>query len=451
MEIQNSSIWREVQKITGDTSNPVHYSYAAQIYVNKKTITPYKVLSIDFVRDFEDNYADETIIEIALGMGTYSKDVYPFKENIEIVLSKTPLLEVSDDVDTSKPVQTERFRATLIDTGNPIIEANAPFTPTKETLDLSNIIQVKFQLVNKAIEQLRMVDVGGIYRNMTVGDVIKAVLTKASQSISVEGVRSIKGVDAVDPISNSTKRDHVEVPHGVSLVQLAQYIHEKCGGVYSSGLGYYLQDVYWYMYPCYDCTRFNTAKNTLTILNIPKNKLPGIERTYRQNGSNLVILATGDVRFKDNSEVEMLNKGNGVRFADANKFLNGFVEVANNKALASRGANNSEFVSVQRLTKLNNVNLSTNPINANSFYESSKLSKRQGSMVDLVWENSNPSLLFPGMMVKMLYLDGDSVKTLDGVLLKEHDYAHMKQAGSQNARYITNTGISVFIKRVETS
>jgi len=421
------------------------------IYANKIYNAPYKILSIDFLSDFEDNYSDEILLEITLGAGTYANNIYPFKEDIEIILAKTPLNEVDDNIDTTQKPQTERYRATLIDTGNPIIEANSSFSPTMTQLDIANLITVKFQLVNKALEQLRMISVGSIFRNGTVGDVIKSSLTQASQTIVVDGKRAIKGVDVIEPISNNTPRSHIVIPQGIPLVQLPQYIHEKCGGVYSSGLGYYLQGDYWYVYPCYDCTRFNSAKKTVTIINVPKNKLPGIERTYRLTGDNLVILATGSVKFKDNSEVEMLNKGNGVRYADANNFVTGFATTANNKTTASRALNNSEYVSVKRLTGNNNVPVSSNPINANSFYEASKLAVRQGSMIDLEWENSNQTLIFPGMMVKILYIDDTEIKKIYGVMLKAHHYTAAKGQGQKTTRYISHSVLSIFINRVGTS
>lgn len=445
MEIEQSSLYREIDAIINSSNKPVHYFWSAEIHVNGETYKPLKLLSIDFVEDFEAKYADEIFVELAISGGTYAKRLYPFQDQIDITLFRNPLNEQGDTIDTSAVLQTERYTAQLIDMGNPLLESNGMNTASEEAMNLTNIFNVTFQLVNKSLEQLRMMSVGGIYRNTTAEDVIKGVLTAESKKVKVEGGRLPKGVDMV-PASNQTKRDHVIIPHGVKLVDLPEYIHRKCGGVYNSGMGYYLQGDYWYIYPCYDTTRFNAASHTLTVINVPANKFPQIERTYREDGSNLVIMATGDVSFSDDSDTQQLNYGNGTRFADADKFMEGFTVTKGNKTIASRGSNNSEFVAIERLNGNNNVHLSSNPINANAMVEYSKLARRQGSVLSLVWENSLPNLIFPGMPVKMLYLEDDDIKTVTGVALKAHHYVQSKGQGMTDARHVCRTMLAVFVQ-----
>lgn len=448
MEIEQSSLYREVLAVINNGANPVHYTWRADIHVNGEVYPALKVLSIDFSQDYENKYADEIILTVALLGGTYSKRIYPFKDKVDITLYRLPLQEVGDTADTNQKAQSERYTATLIDKGNPLLEANGMNAPSEDSLNLTNIFDVEFQLVNKSLEQMRMMSVGGIYRNSTVEDVVKGILTNESKKVKVEGGRLLKGVDMFEA-SNKAKRDHIIIPQGTKLVHVPQYVHEKCGGIYSAGMGYYLQSDYWYVYPCYDVTRFTKATTTLTIINIPKNKFPGIERTYRENGSNLVVLATGQVKFNDDSEVQQLNVGNGVRFAKAETFMTNFAKVEGNKAVANRGLNNSEFISTQRANGNNNVQLSSKPINANSFAEYSKLARRQGSIVNMVWENSLPALIFPGMMVKMLYLDSGEIKELYGVTLKAHHYVHTRSPGLTSARHLCSTVLSIFVQRLK--
>lgn len=444
MEFTDSSLYREVQAITESSNKPVHYTWSAEIHVGKDTYPVLKVMSIDFQDDFESKYSTEIIGRMALLGGVYAKWIYPSKDNLEMTLYRVPLHEATDVNNTEAVIESERYRVTLVDTGNPIVEGNGANTATEDILNLTNIFEVDFQLVNKAVEQLRMISIGGIYRNVTVEDVVKGVLTSESKKVSVEGVRIPQGVDMIKA-SNQNKRDHVIIPHGTKLVDLPAYVHHKCGGMYSAGLGYYLFGDYWYIYPCFDSTRFNQEENTLTVVNVPRNKLPDTERSYRQDGSNLVVLATGDVKLRDDTESRQLNEGNGVRFSDANNFMDGFTTVKGNKAYVSRGKNNSEFISTERKTGLNNVPVSSNHINANPYLERSKLAKRQGSVLGFVWENSNPKLLYPGMPVKVLYLSGDEIKTIYGTLLKAHHYVQLKGKGYTDIRYATRSVLSVFI------
>jgi hypothetical protein len=171
-----------------------------------------------------------------------------------------------------------------------------------------------------------------------------------------------------------------------------------------------------------------------------------VERTYRKDGGNIVVLATGDVSLQSDNDSQQLTYGNGVRFADASKFMDGFSATKNNETIISRGQNNNEFLTDARPNGNNNVRSSDSAINANPFVEYSKLARRQGAFLSLVWENSLPSEIFPGMMVKVLYLDQDDIKEVYGVVLKVHDYIHLKGQGLTSTRYRNNTMMSIFIQ-----
>jgi len=446
LEFQQSSLMREVRAIMA-APNPVHFNWSIRIHVGKLTYEPLKLLSIDFTQDYESKYADEIILTAMIPAGMYGIDIYPFKDQLEITLMRKPIFEVDTSNNAEVYIETERYSATLIDIGNPVISGNSKFTPTRESLNLSGILEVSFQLVNKAVEQLRLITVGGIYRNVLAGDVIKAIMTNETKKIKVDGARLPIGVDMV-PGYNDKLRDHVLIPQGTRLVDLPDYVHRNCGGIYPTGLGYYIQNDHWYIYPCYDTVRIAKATNVLTIINVPPHMFPSIERTYRKDGKSIVILATGDVRFEDNSEARQLNDGNGVRFSDANKFMSDFGVTVENKTSVSRGGNNTEIVATNRTNSINNVPMSALPINANPFLEYSKLAVRSGGTISLVWENSLPSLIVPGAMVRIMYLTDTGIKTIEGIILKCHHFVAMKEKGLAGSRYVTRSALFIFCKNI---
>lgn len=446
MELEKSALYQEVLQILTGPAKNVHYAWTATLHpgATGQNIQALKVISVDFNTDYETRYSDDVILEVLLPAGTYGVDIYPYQSNMDITLQKRPLLESGDMVNTARPMQAERYSATLLDTGSPMIQGNGMNNATKFAMDLSDMVIVRFQLVNKLIEQLRMTVFGQTFRNATVESVIRAVMTTESQKALVNQNRAIKGVDMV-PASNQEVRNHVIIPQRTKLVDVPNYIQARCGGVYSAGMGYYLQDDYWYVYPCYDTSRFHKTNRTMTIINVPEKQMPSVERTYRMDGDNLVILATGDIQYRDDSDAQQLNYGNGVRFADANKMMEGFTRNVGNKTMASRGDVNTEFVAVQRENGLNNAPVSENYITANPYVEYSKLARREGGVIGLVWENSNPALIRPGMMVKLLYLSGSSIRRLFGVILKAHHYVQMKGQGLTSMRHVTRSQLSVFV------
>jgi hypothetical protein len=447
MEIEQSSLYREIQNIISAGAKPVHYSWSAQIHANGQTYNALKVVSIDILRDYEGNYSDSIIAEMWVPMGTFWKKIYPYMDAVEVTLVKYPLLEVGDSANGTQPLESERYIALLHQQGSPYIENTGMNEASEDALNLTDLLFIKVELINQTLNQLRMVSASpGIIRNTTVEKALRAVMSKESQTAIVDQARQIKGVDMV-PANNQTVRDHIVIPQGTPLVHIPQWIHEKCGGVYSAGFGYYLQQDWWYIYPLFDPTRSNQQSPALTIINVPKNKFPGVERTYRQDGDNIVLLSTGDVKFKDDSNSQQLNYGNGARWADANKVVDGFVTTKNNEAVASRGATNTEVVTAERANGYNNVPVSSNPINANPFVEYSKLARRNGSLLALSWENSNPALIRPGMLVMVLYLDGDTIATIYGVMLKAHHHVRMQGQGMTSTRHVTDSMLSVFVKR----
>lgn len=448
MEIDDSSLFREVQQIMSSGEKPVHFSWEVKIYANDEVIIPLNTLSLDFEQDYLNNYADFILLEVILPAGTYAKRLYPYLDNIDIEIIKKPIGEMSETLNEDTGNQSERYTATMLESGNPIVEAATRNTPNEDDMNLSPPLNVQFQLTNKSLEKLRMVSVGGRFRDVTGEDVIKGLMTRSSKSVNVDQRRKVKGVDMV-PASNQEVRSHVIIPDGLPLVQLPHHIHYYCGGIYSTGIGYYLQNDHWYIFPCFDTTRFNDGAPTLTVINIPPNRFPGVERTYRKDGDNLVVLATGQTKFADMRNATQLNAGNGVRFADASRMMDGFSETKGNKTIASRAKNNSEFISDERKNNQNMVLSSARPINDNPYVEYSALAARQGSLITLTWENANRALLYPGMPTKVQYLDGDDIKELLGVLLHVHEYSNQKEAGLVASRFSSNVMLGVFVKPLD--
>lgn len=448
MEIENSPIWSEVQTVISTANTTSHYLYTATVHANNVDYPVFRVVSYSVRRDYETQHADESIIKVSIPKGTYFARIYPYMDTLEMTVYRTPLGEVSGAV-TGTTVESERFIATIATKesgGNPLLQQNGSTMPTEQTLNLTGFQVMEFQLVNKAIAQMRMAQVGQIFRGGTTDTTVRALLTKSSQVAVQNSTRTIKGVSLVKG-NNQTVRDHIVIPQGISALDAPQYVHERCGGVYSAGFGYYLQGEYWYVYPSYDPTRASTGGPTLTILNIPENKLPSIERSFRQVGNNIVILANGQTKFSDQSNADQLNHGNGVRFTDASNFIDKIVTSGSNKAKLMRNTLNSEVVNVKRANGYQNAKRSSTPINANPYQEYSKLASRNGSVIAMAWQNSDPSLITPGMPVKILYLNGETVATLTGVVLKAEHHTRSLDNGADNSRHVTDTGLAVFTAR----
>lgn len=444
MEITYTPLYREAMSIVnnGETGSNVGWRAIIHILGQNKTYTPLQVIAINIRCDFIKAYADEFTCTLLIPLGKYARLIYPNRTNLEITLTKSPLRESSEEIQYDADLESERYSAILIDGDKSPTVGQGRETNDEDTLDLMDMLPVSFQLTNKAMEKIRMVSVGGTFRNTTVKSVIQTLLTKEAQNIKVDNKRVIEGVDIQEP-KNTNVRDHVLLPQGIKMFDVCDYIQKNIG-VYNAGIGSYVRNRIWYVFPLYDTTRFTETKQTLSLLILPRNKFPQLERTYRKKGNSLTVLITSETGFRDDSGTQYLNFGNGARFADANRFMEGFNETKDNRTLVARAKNVNEFKIEDRPDKVNLINVTQNKITANPYYEYSKVIGRKGGVFKTIWENSDPSLLIPGMVTRISYYDEGEVKEIYATLLgAEHSSMRMGDFGSQ--KHVVNSLLHFFV------
>ncbi len=447
MELTTPAFMPEIQRIINSLDTNVHFNWSAQVITKEGTISPLQLISIDINRDFVNNYADEIVVRLVFGHGTYAHRIAPFKNDLKIALRRIPLgargsagsLKVSDDVE-------EVFRATLVGVKQEKTSIKHASMTEQEAGDLMGIRYVDFQLQDLCLEQIRVYSLGSSFRNVVPGDVLKGILTQASKEIKVDAELAIKGVEMME-YSNKELFDHVIVPHATPLNKIPDYIQDYAGGIYSAGLGFYLFKGWWYVWSLYDLVRHDKVKESVTIMILPPNFMNGSERTYRITGNQVIILITGDTIHVDRSEGQLYNGGNAVRYSDPRKLIAGFAEVENNKATSDRSSNNTEYLGVDKKNGFTNARMSDRKSTRNSYREASKIASRNGSMMMVTWQNSNPDLLKPNVPVKVMYVDDGLPASLNATLLGTQSQVMGLRPGVTNNHYQTHTVLKLFVER----
>lgn len=444
MEITDTPLYTEAMRVirSGQTSSAVGWKVTIHLVDEKRTYVPLQVNVVNIRTDYVKGFADEISVTVTMPLGKYARRIYPNRTNLEISLTKLPMDERGDGYRRNTELESERYSAYLVDGDKSPTVGQGRETVSEDALDLMDIVQVSFQLTNKSVEKIRTVTIGGTFRNCTVKDTILTVLTKESQNIKVDNKRVLEGVDIVEP-KNITKRDHVLIPQGIKLFDLCDYIQNNVG-VYNAGIGSYISAKTWHVYPLFDTTRFNESKLTLNVLILPKNKLPQLERTYVKKANSLTVLITSDTSFKDDAGSNYLNEGNSLKFADANKFMDGLVQTTENATLMSRAKNVSEFKIEDRPDGVNHTTVSQSKITANPYKEYSTMLNRKGGYFKAAWENSDPTLLVPGMVTRLCYFDTGSVKEIYGVLLGAQ-HVSVKTGDYGSTRHMVNSMLHFFV------
>lgn len=443
-----SFVWSLEFKVKDEFKEEFKLSEEDKFYLDdeeldEKIFKPMKVLNLDFNNDYEKSVMREIWARVVIPFGMWAKCLYPARDYLNCIVKRSALtLQTFDKVENA---EVEEF---IYDTLFHLDESNSLAGVNYNTIsrtDLDNNyppVVINAELLEKSVEKVRKVTIGAPYRNVKPEDLIKNVLVHFTKDIEIEGEKAIEIISVVKA-HNKEKRDHIVIPQGMPLLDVPNYVQDNCGGVYNSDLNCYCVGDKIFVYPIYQTDRFEDEKKTLTVIKLPKEFMPQIERTFRKDEDALFVLGLSDSLYKDVSFAKKLNEGNGVRHADSRKFLNGFVETKDNKTVTKRKENNSEYKS-EDLKEQDFITLSNKKINSNPFKERSKLAVRSGGTYTFQWPNSQPELLYPGMPARVLYEENGEVMELRGVILSDHTSVSIIGQGMTADKHGTVTVINLF-------
>lgn len=422
IEIDSTPLWGEAERIMNGSVSRARARYKVTLLADGEEVPVLMMVSIHTRRDYKLSYGDETMCKLLMGAGTFAHRIYPNRDKLEVIVQRIEITDKNAPDDGESDVQTELYTAVIASTIIGPTEAQGTEALSEEALNLNEIAEIEFQLFNKAVEQLRMITVGGIWRRVTVADAITAILTAEAMKIKIDNQRLLLGVNLIEA-HNKKINEHIVLPHGLKVFDVPNYIQKRYG-VYSTGLGAYIQHQHWWVYPLYDLTRFDKSADVLTVLVLPGHKYAEVERTYEKNGEALTILATGETGFQDDNGSRHLTVGNGVRFADSAKIADTPVAVAGNKARVSRTDNAGEFITHPRPNGVNNVPFLQERVTSNPYDAMTQLTARNGGVFKQVWENSDPSLIIPGMMARVVYYHEGEIWQLRAICLGAEHITH---------------------------
>lgn len=448
LPLEKTPLWLDIKRILYGKTNRVRFEYKGIIHTAKEDFDITKILTIDIVRNYVKNIGDEIFLQIMMPLGDYVKRLYPHRQNLEITLKRTSLFEAGQEKNTNDLIDVERYKAVFMYDKNPQVKTTDYDNIDKISLDMSQVLTIEFQLLNRSLEPLRIKTTGGIFTNKNPKEVMVSLLGGESLKVLVDGKPSIDGIDIVEP-DNTEKLAHVAIPQGTHITAIPTYIQERMGGIYNAGIGTYLQTYrkkrYWFVYPLYKYTRFKTDKGPKAIFySTPPYRFPIVERTFRVEGDNVYILAMSTKKYMDKAEADMMNTGIGFRQADARAFMGKPVLVSKDGPVGSRNNLVNEVILKGRDDGLNYAPVSNDRISANPFKQYSLINAKNGANLKFTWYNANPNLLYPGMPCKYVYLENDKVKEINGVILFVHISIDPEQKGVLGVSYYTHCDITIF-------
>jgi len=447
MAFDQSSLKGEVNAVVGADDSAPSRRLEVELKAGEHVVTVMKTVTLEMRRSYWSSFGDVVFLDLMISSGVFAHLVQPNKDNLSATLFWYPVQGAYNVPYQEEEVLTTQYKAILHGIDSPAIEGNEQAASSPTAMDLSSMQQYRFELISPVIDQLRMMTFGAVIQSSTPEQALRSIMTRAIPKLRLSADLRLRGVDFVPPDNTDVQKQFV-IPHGTPLLDMADYIQNTVG-LYSKGIGTYLQDRNWWVYPLYDLTLFDTAEKTLTLINVPSNRYQGIDRTYRTTANQVIALVTGQVKALDPSEVAQISHGHGTRFGHPDRMFKAFmVDNKDNTTNSSRKDMVSEYHTSAHPDGSKFAPISSRRIITNRYLETSELAVRQGSFVVCTWNHSVIGLFYPGMPVKYIYETENETREVQGQLHEVHHFMSSTRPGIKDKDMSTRSVMLIFVERL---
>lgn len=420
-------IYDEMKTLLDSGKSKINFQYLCDIEYPGGSTRVDKVMSINGEFDFNANIAEELIMEVAVGYGTFNAAIFPSLKNLTVTLTREPVTDKDDDVILEQSTLVYKYKAVLLERESHALAEGTAISSSKLQGDFDNLKAIKLQLIPLAVNDYRLRTVSGIFRMTTVGNVLKLLIDANVTRIDIprkDVVTEEQWVEhnfagligsEIAPPDNERVYRHIIIPRGTLLIDLPTYLQQKYG-VYKQGIGNFIKRGIVHVFPKYNFKRVEELKRVLTIVNLPPNAAPQAPLTYRVNEQGgVAMVSTGIVKHDDVSNWAQLNNAGGYQALNPEVVMDNQTE-ATPEALRAYSSNNLLSTDViSRSDGMEAIHVLTEAT-MNMYPAESKLSSLKTGMLILTWENAQIELLYPGMPVRIIHLIGDKLSKTDGVL-----------------------------------
>jgi hypothetical protein len=451
LEIKKTSLWKDVNSIINNNDTITFFRWTGQVHNSKYNLNIVKITNFDIIRDYEGNVGDHIHIEFLLALGDFIKYFFPYKENCYITITQTP--RTFNDLpmpNSSGPIKAT-YKVVYLEKDNaPLNKIEATERFDTNALNLKDTVLIKCQLLDLSLQALRILYTGGSFTNMTYKDILYHTVGSDSLKVKVNGKPSIDAIDITEPDNNEIQTSTV-IPDGTPIIKVPTYLQESRKGIYSTGLGMYLQkynnNKTWFVYPLYNTALYATKSQKAILYVVPPEAYTWVEKTFAVVNKVVKIVCIGDKHYISDGHSKIMDKGNGFRMSSAQAFMKKPVVMKASGPEASRSRLNYEVANANVANGLNYGAVPKAEISDNPFHQYSTISKTYTDKINVVWHNSNPDLIYPGMPVKFMYLSNNQLVSITGIIIFTHTSVVMANKGLMNGIYYSNTAITLLVDK----
>lgn len=363
--------------------------------------------SLEFKADYNNKIADDIFLNFNIGLGDYTYDILPYKNNTEITIIKSF---------NEKPYENITYKAVLINSD--INKNSVQGSISKEILNKSSLIRVTFQLLEKSVEVIRSINVDGIYKNSNMQNALITIFNQNLSNVSINGEKLSPMINIVEP-DNKKVFPTILIPTGTLLTDVPTFLQDTKYGIYVGDIGFYIKNLRQdlmnyktclYTYPLY--TVKQDQFSSLFIYHSGNVRAKTATNTYDFK-NNILKVTTSEVDIMEKGERDFINDGNSITYSSMENIYNYNSNVTDDKInytsktqLGSDNYNTEDGLRSE--TYIGNV--------SNMFKYHSNLSNKNMGLYKFKWNQSNHTLLKPGMNVTIFFQIDNEVKKMVGVL-----------------------------------
>jgi len=431
MVIQEQAIIQETVSISGAAPDLLREAqYEMTLHSGSKDFFVKQLVTVIIVRDYNNTYCDYIDIDFNMPLGDFVKEVYPNRDELEVTLTNYTI--------GAKTI--ERLELVIMDLDKEITKGSYGHTPQD---DLNrNYTTIRAQCVNKTISKAREKITHGIYKDVTVTDVISSVLGEGLNVFSSMyniGSSSLKMV----PADNTRKYKHILVGKGTKLLEVPKTIQNGQYGIYNGDISLYLQTYgdaeTVYISPKYRQNLLGHFSTKLYIVGVTQSTIGGIDSTYALSGDMVKILVQrNNALFDDDTKIR--DKGTAIVSLESDAMMSRPIEIEATKMTVKEDSVTNRQASKKMASGIGPVEYAGETNNQYKLRTDGLI--RDGVVIQLDWKSSNARLLVPMMPIIYIVEHEGKIVRFEGVLQRVDVITVIKEK-TENAK------LTIFLKKTD--
>ena len=417
MTVESSVLFPDISEILKDYGKDCfrgNFEVTVKLHTELKDLDVRDGISVNKIsvlRDYVVNMGDFIEIELNIPLGNLVYDVYDYLENIEVTLTTIKQLHKSK----TPFYHTERYKAVFLADKNNTIPSVCNITRADLNQQMHYVLTL--QLLDRSAEVMRVKTTQGNFDNllnkkntdMSPKAFMKSLMSEEFDKILIENKPALDTIDIEDP-DNKEGLGSVTLPSGTRVIEIPEYLQVKNVGVYSAGIGAYVQrfgtDHFTYkkslfIYSVYDGNKYQKADYKVIFFVPVVSSHSTSNYTYKYKDKILKCLPNNVSKIDDIKESSAMSTGVGYRTSNAKIYMTKPVEMKPEGPVFKRNEFNSEVVLKDRSDGLNFA--PNKSVTSNQFHLSSDLVSKMGKYIVIEMNNFEADFIHPGQACKINY------------------------------------------------